>query len=172
MEDFRVNVPGVDNVGPTRRSKPSRFKIRKFGRVAKIIVALAILLLIAGGYVYQTKRINNLKKENSRLSDPQQAAQQEANRLKSDVAQLIELPNETPTIATVVDVEKLKTQAFFANAQNGDRVLLFPQAKKAILYRPTTKKIIEVAPINIGSGTTNGQSTTTPTSTTPTTKKP
>ena len=36
----------------------------------------------------------------------------------------------------------------------GDKVLIFAEAKKAILYRPSTKKLIEVANINLAD--TNG----------------
>ena len=141
----------------------------------KQLISLIVAVLVVGGLIGGAtvmNRYNALKEENKRLSNPQEAARLEANRLKDEVAAIYELPNETPTIATVVDATKLKDQAFFANAQNGDRVLMFPQAKKAILYRPSTKKIIEVAPINIGdtsstesqnpttqSGTTQGAST-------------
>lgn len=65
------------------------------------------------------------------------------------VSRLIELPNESPTLATVSDVDKLKDQDFFRRAQNGDKVLIFKDAKKAILYRPFTNKIIEVGPIQV-----------------------
>jgi hypothetical protein len=61
------------------------------------------------------------------------------------VGKLIDIPNETPTVATVSDVTKLTGQEFFAKAQNGDKVIIFPKAQKAILYRPGTNKIIEVA---------------------------
>lgn len=64
------------------------------------------------------------------------------------VGKIMELPQEKPTIASVSDVTKLPAgQPFFANAKNGDTVLFYNDAKKAILYRPETKKIINVAPI-------------------------
>lgn len=172
MEDFRMNVPGAETGAPRKKSRAARLRPTKLKTWAGLILVLLILALAAGGYVYQTRKIANLKIENQRLSDPQQAAKQEADRLKNDVSKLIELPNETPTIATVVDVEKLKTQSFFANAQNGDRVLLFPQAKKAVLYRPNTKKIVEVAPINIGNNTGVAGASTETSAPAPTTKKP
>ena len=87
-----------------------------------------------------------------RLSNPEEASQEEAERLSQEVGEKIQLPKETPTVATVVDAAKLKDQPFFANAKNNDKVLIYTSAKKAVLYRPSTKKVIEVAPINIGDG--------------------
>lgn len=60
---------------------------------------------------------------------------------------LILLPDETPTVATVTDMEPLRGQAFFERAQVGDVVLMYPRAARAILYRPSANLIIEVAPI-------------------------
>lgn len=65
----------------------------------------------------------------------------------SKVATHIVLPDETPTIATVTDKEKLSSQPFFLQAENEDKLLIYTQAKKAILYRPSTDKIIDVAPL-------------------------
>lgn len=129
----------------------SETKSRK-SKSKKVYVVIIVLLVAlgAGGY-FGYKYVDNLRNENKRLADPQESAKLETERIKADVSKLIDLPEgESPTIATVVDVEKLKNQAFFAKAQNGDRVLMFPQSKKAVLYRPSTNKIIEVAPINIG----------------------
>jgi hypothetical protein len=79
---------------------------------------------------------------------------------------LIILPtSEDPTVATVTDVEKLKDQPFFANAKNGDKVLIYTQAKKAILFDPVANKIVEVAPINIGDSTKAKTSTPKPVTT-------
>jgi hypothetical protein len=67
------------------------------------------------------------------------------------------LPNETPTIATISDPEKLKDQAFFAQARaQAIKSLSILKLHKAILWRPSINKVIEVAPLN----TTNQASTT------------
>jgi hypothetical protein len=53
----------------------------------------------------------------------------------------------------VVDINKLKGQQFFANGKNGDKIIIYSKANKAILFRPTTNKIIEVAPIKMNTAT-------------------
>ena len=78
------------------------------------------------------------------------ASASEVRVLVDRVGRIVALPtDETPTVATITDVEKLKEQPFFANAKNGDKVLIFSNARKAYLYRPDDNKIIEVAPINV-----------------------
>jgi uncharacterized protein HemX len=121
--------------------------------VSKLIVPIALIILIAlgVGLVLILKDRNHLKNEVSKLSQSQQATLNEATELNNEVGKLIQLPtDEVPTVATVIDAAKVKSQAFFANAQNGDKLLLYSKSGKAILYRPSTKKIIEVAPINLG----------------------
>ncbi len=76
-------------------------------------------------------------------------AQAEANTLVAKVSKLMTLPtDETPTIATVTDVSIVADQPFFKNAQNGDKVLIYQKAGKAILYRESENKIIEVGAVN------------------------
>ncbi len=77
-----------------------------------------------------------------------QLADDDIAGLIARVGELIVLPaGEEPTVASVADVEQLKNQQFFANAQIGDRVLIYAEAKKAFLYRPTEHRLIEVAPV-------------------------
>ena len=92
-------------------------------------------------------------------------AQQENAKIIDMVGKLVLLPeDETPTIATVTDPAKLKAeQAFFARAEDGDKVLIYTRALKAIMYRPRTNKIIEVAPLVIGTPTTPVAPTPAPT---------
>jgi hypothetical protein len=59
--------------------------------------------------------------------------------------------DEQPTLATVSDVTKVRDQPFFTHAQNGDQVLVYTQTRKAILYRPSADRIVEVAPLSVNS---------------------
>jgi hypothetical protein len=77
----------------------------------------------------------------------------EAREIIRKVGELTILPDETPTVATVADKKSLQKQAFFERAENGDKVLIFETAKKAILYRPSTNKIIEIGPVVFPSST-------------------
>ena len=95
------------------------------------LVFLAVYFLIAR----QSDQVN-----------PDAALQKEAKILTDRIGKFMELPvDEQPTLATVTDQEKLKSQNFFTHAQNGDKLLVYPKARKAILYRPSTKKVIEVS---------------------------
>ncbi len=81
-----------------------------------------------------------MKPENSK-----DVAQAEIDDITKKVGLLMDIPTENPTIASISDASKLREQPFFAKAQNGDKVLIFNAAQKAVLYRPSTNKIIEVA---------------------------
>ena len=66
------------------------------------------------------------------------------------VGKLLLLPaDESPTIAAVSDISKLQDQLFFKNAKNGDVVLMFAKAQRAVLFDPELNKIIEVAPLTV-----------------------
>ncbi len=116
---------------------------RKWIYVLAIIIAV-IAVLVAGFFFYKYQDSQN------KLKHPDQVAKEQTAALVDQVGKHTELPkDEQPTVATVSDVSKLSNQTFFANAQNGDRVLIYSKAKKAILYRPSEDKIINIAPLNI-----------------------
>lgn len=111
--------------------------------VTRVLLVVTVVALCLAGYFFNQVRI--LKQ------DPQVLAQQEVSELTAKVGKLVVLPEgETPTVATVSDPEALKDQAFFAKAVKGDKVLIYAQAKKAILYSVELNKVIDVAPLNIG----------------------
>lgn len=66
------------------------------------------------------------------------------------VSEFMVLPDEEPTVAEVTDKQALAGQDFFAAAENGDVVLFYTKSEKAILFRPSVKKVVEVAKIQIG----------------------
>jgi hypothetical protein len=124
-----------------------------------IIVVLAILLcgaLAGAGYFYY--QYKNAAKT---------ADLEEIDRLTKTIGALIELPTgETPTLATVTDKDKLAEQPFFQRAENGDKVLIYANSGRAILYRPSTKKIVDVTTVNINQPTPATASDTTTSQTT------
>lgn len=137
---------------PTQ-SKRRKFKLSKKRAKTLFILFVVLAVLGSGGYLY--KRNRDLSAENKLLSNPTEVAKIQQEELVSLVGALVVLPSgETPTVATVSDAAKLKDQAFFVEAQNGDKVLIYTKAKKAYLYRPSTDKLINIAPVNIGDGTT------------------
>jgi hypothetical protein len=101
----------------------------------------------------QRQQINSLNHD----SPTAEQIKKEADELKSKVAKLMELPDEDATIATVEDAEKLRAQNFFAKAENGDKVLIFTENKKAVVYRPSSNIIINSGPIVISEDATSSQ---------------
>lgn len=126
---------------------PSLPKLKPQAVLAVLLIALAIG---AAGYLYQQwqatqKQLEELKKT------PAVAGQQELQDVTSKVSRFITLPEgEEPTLATITDIDKLRDQPFFAKAQNGDKILIYAGAKKAYLYSPSMNKLLDVAPVNIG----------------------
>jgi len=108
----------------------------------KIISILSVLVVVCSATIFQMYfEIDNLK-------NPDKASAQELEQILSKIGKIMELPeNETPTMATVTDPEKLRNQAFFAKSSVGDKVILYQNNKKAILYNPNSNKIIEVTTI-------------------------
>lgn len=118
------------------------------GQKKKIVVKMLVLLMMAGlvgTSVYYFRQYKKIK------DNPDSVAQEEVKSVTNTLSKLMELPEgEEPTLATVLDKEKLKEQEFFKKSENGDKILVYASAKKAILYRPSANKVIEVAPLILG----------------------
>jgi len=109
--------------------------------ITKIILTTIFILIIIGlsasSFFFYTKFRQEQNKN----------PQNEISNITSAISKHMVLPNEVPTIATVTNKDELQKNALFNNAEVGDKVLIFVQSKKAIVYRPSTKKIIETLPI-------------------------
>ncbi len=122
-------------------------------RTAKIVSKIFPYVLVAIVAAISLAYIVKLKPQVLGLSKGTQDIQVETDKLISDIGKIMILPSdEKPTIATVTDLEKVKDQAFFKNAKNGDKVLIYTNAKKVILFRPSENRIIEVGAVNINQG--------------------
>lgn len=123
--------------------------IKKNLSSSKVIAIVALVIAVASisFAAYQYTETQKLK-----TSDGQkQVAEDEAKVLKDKVSRLMKLPSENPTVATISDISKLKDQPFFDGAKNGDKVLIFTEARKAIIYRDSENKIINSGPIAVTS---------------------
>lgn len=121
--------------------------VRKFS-LKSVAFAAAGILLLAGicgtGYFYRL-----YSKTKALLSDSSTANKAESEEIINKLKKLMLLPSdEQPSIATVLDVEKLKDQPFFAKAENGDKVIVYTESQIAILYSPGKNLIVNVAPIS------------------------
>ena len=115
------------------------------------LIVVVILALIGSGFLYfqYQKTAKELKKVKSQVTITQGAKDDEVKKIVSEVSKIAKLPeNETPSIATITDVSKLKDQPFFKNAQNGDILLVYNNSGKAILYDPKDKKIVDVTTLS------------------------
>jgi hypothetical protein len=106
-----------------------------------LIIAMGILLLVAVGsigYLYYHFVLPG-----------KQEVKSEETLLRDAVGSKILLPDESPQIATVTDKTKLADQPFFKKAENGDKILIFTNANRAVLYRPRIKKVIDTTTISL-----------------------
>ena len=115
----------------------SMFRNRRFW----MIVVSVGFIVSAVFNVYQYRQIGLLE-------NPSLLNEERIRSYVADISKVIVLPtDETPTLATVADPNELKSQPFFANAQVGDIVLVYEKARKAVLWRPSEKKLIEVSSV-------------------------
>lgn len=120
-----------------------------------IVLALVVLVLVidmrrrtAENQLAQLSvRLNQVNGANTQQQ--QEADKKAAQEIVNRVRTLIAIPTDVePTVATILDAAKLKSQnAFYANSQNGD--VLIVTSTRAILYRPSANIIIDVVPVNL-----------------------
>lgn len=123
----------TEDISPVSRQSRASFAI------FMLVFLLCLAVGVAGYFYYQYKHIA------SPVNDTE-----EITTLTREIGALMELPgDEVPTLATVTDREKLADQPFFQKAQNGDKVLIYTKSGRAILYRPSIGKIVDVTSVNV-----------------------
>jgi hypothetical protein len=110
-------------------------------KLLSILVTIVVIAALAFG-AYSYYRLSHVK------SDTEISTKVGVDDLITRLSQLYLVPNgEVPTIATVTDPEKIKEKAMFISVEVGDKVFLFTNAGKAVLYRPSLDKIVDIVSI-------------------------
>lgn len=106
------------------------------------VVAFIVLGALIGGAIIFYK--------NYTQTDAYKKKQEEKELVKTvnAVGSVLLLPSGRPTMFVIADAQALSTQqAFFRGAINGDRLLIYKDVGKAVLYSPTRHLIVNVGPI-------------------------
>lgn len=129
-----------------------------------IILGVVILVIAFGAILRFTPLGNKIPlpqfAKNILMSQSQEEkAKQETQKVINKVSRLMDLPKEEePVVATVQDKDLLiKEQKFFEGAQNGDVLIIYPQAAKAILYSPKKDRLVNVGPLFTNNESQNTQ---------------
>ncbi len=108
----------------------------------KILALLIIIVVVLLGFAIFNKFYPSAKTAEGQLSEKQ------IKSLVAKVSKLINVPEETPVIATIINAEQLiSEQKFYVGSKDGDYLMVFPTAQKAIIYRESENKLINVGPI-------------------------
>ena len=112
-----------------------------------VVIFVAIVALVFGGFFYY--KLHRLEDNTNVNAKSEKVILKEKNNLISKIGELYVLPGgEMPTVATVSDPKALKDQGFLVESMIGDKFFFFTKAKKAVLYRPSLGKIIDIVSIN------------------------
>ena len=114
--------------------------------------AVALLALLAAGFFF-------VQYQNERSNSPEEVAirnQELSNTVVGKLAGVLLLDkNVEPTVATIDNADSLReaNADFYADAQDGDYLILYPQ--RAIIFRENANQVVNIAPIiNTGADST------------------
>ena len=122
-------------------------RLKKSSMIRVGFILIIAVLVLSSIFFYVRWQQEKFKTENPTLQ-----AQNEIRAIIAKVSKFMDLPTgEEPTLANIVDPSKLSNQPFFVKAKAGDKVLIYTNAKLAILYDTKANRVLNVAPVNIGS---------------------
>lgn len=136
----------------TKTLKPTeKIKTKSSKKITVIVACIIVLLIVACGCYFLADRMGYVKAfKMARQYVKQTELSKEDKVILEQLKKIMLLPEEeTPTMAIIQDVEKLKTQqpGFFTDAKNGDRLIIYPN--QAIIFDAVANKIIKVGPVQL-----------------------
>ncbi len=119
---------------------------------SQLIMMWILLILALGAFMWSFLNYTQTKKQLAILTDPKLASelsQRETEVLLEKIAKHAVLPKEkNPVVAVINDVEQLAaTQDFYSMAHNGDKVVIYSNARKAIIYDEKADRIVNIGPV-------------------------
>ncbi|MBI1833990.1 MAG: hypothetical protein HYR90_04155 [Candidatus Andersenbacteria bacterium] len=157
MEQPPQVAPGKELKRPGKRRRGRGITLLLF------LLFIAVVALFVWAEQQRREAVGQLQETEQRLEEIQQSTQQSgqerAQQVLEQVRRHMDIPTEpAPTVATIVDVNRLRESSpFYDKADNGDNLVI--TENRAILYDPDRDIVIDVVPVQI-----NRQS---PTPTTP-----
>jgi hypothetical protein len=130
---------------------PLKTKKKKTRRVwAGVLKLIGLVILIAGFcfFIWDYYNLNKMRSGGT-VTQEQLQAQQQIKEITEKAGKLMMLPKgEEPIVATITDAAALaKEQAFYSGAKNGDVVLIYQKAMKAVVYSPERNIIVNSGPV-------------------------
>lgn len=137
--------PPAQKPEPPKPKRERRFKLGKLKALVPRLSLTWVFTLIALSFgLFMFVQFHEAKAK----LQPEAASKKQISSLVGKVSKLAVIPqDETPTIITVLNASKVNNQTFYQDAKDGDKVLVFNQKKRAILYRPSTNQIVNIAPV-------------------------
>ncbi|MBP7806996.1 hypothetical protein KA047_00680 [Candidatus Saccharibacteria bacterium] len=126
-------------------SKPAKTTKNLKSRLTKknLKLALAAFAVIAVGVLIW--QYLDARAELDRYNDPVKAIEAESKDLVGQVGKIMVLPGgEQPVPAEVSDEKRFADNPAFDGVKNGDKLLIYQEQRKVIIYRPSTNQIVNV----------------------------
>ena len=122
------------NAHPAPQTKSIKKQKRKF--VWPIAAGVATAVVLTAGAVAITAGFSPDKDTEPTADVAGESASNDSQRILDMLEQHMILPeDDKPVMASIKDVSKLKEDSnFYKNAENGDRLIVFPGSKRAIIF--------------------------------------
>jgi hypothetical protein len=120
------------------KGKNRMFFLRtRTGAFISLLLLAAIVVGAYYAYAWYTSPENTLVREEKRNKE-----------IVLDLRKIILLPSEEPAIYDIQDpILLMQSQPFFAGSQEGDKLIIFTQTAKAIIYSPDRDVIVNIGPV-------------------------
>lgn len=130
----------------SKKETPAKAKRSRKGFVKNFAFLLLIVAVALSLFMYWRSRQEVQRLQT--LEGQQEVNQREIDAVMSSLGKLTLLPDEDPIVATIIDADYLATQsAFYQRSQNGDKLVVFPEAQKAYIYSPARNIIVNAGPV-------------------------